>query len=180
MMIRSLLFAAMTLCVAVLALPLNVASQDTGRKTQEPPAEKSKVQQPISFSHKQHVGFDMKCVECHPNPDPGDRMTLPTGEKCMECHRTIAKDRPSIQKLMAFFKSKEPVPWARIYVVSAWVFWNHRSHLDAGMKCESCHGDVAKMDTVIVTTDVTSMAGCVDCHKKNDVSTGCQFCHSGK
>lgn len=180
MMIRSSLFAAaIVLCVAALVIA-GAFAQDAGRKAPNPPAAKPPMRQPIPFSHKQHIGFDMKCAECHPNPDPGDRMTLPATEKCMECHRTLAKDKPPIQKLAEFAKVKEPVPWARVYVVSAWVFWNHRSHLEAGMNCESCHGDVTKMDVIVAVTNVTTMAGCVDCHKKNDASTGCQFCHSGK
>lgn len=156
----------------------NAFAQSTGDKAPAPAAKP--LQQPIPFSHKLHIRFDMKCAECHPNPDPGDRMTLPAAEKCMECHRTLGKDKPAIQKLAGYAHTKQPVPWARVYVVSAWVFWNHRSHLEAGMKCESCHGEVATMDVVTAATNVTTMAGCVDCHKKNDASTGCQFCHSGK
>ena len=152
----------------------------TAQRAEAPAAAKPPVEQPIPFSHKQHISFDIKCSECHANPEPGDRMTFPATERCMECHRAIAKDKPSIQKLVEFTKAKQPVPWARIYVVSAWVFWNHRSHLEAGMKCEVCHGEVAKMEVVTRATNVTTMAGCVDCHKKNEASTGCQFCHSGK
>ena len=155
-------------------------AQETSTKTAPLGAAKTPAEQPIPFNHKQHIGFDMKCAECHPNPEPGDRMTFPATEKCMECHRIIAKGKSSIQKLVEFAKAKKPVPWTRIYVVSAWVFWNHRSHLDAGIKCESCHGEVSKMEVVVATANVTTMAGCVDCHKKSEASTGCQFCHSGK
>jgi len=166
--------------VVLILLVCQAVAQDAGNKTPNPSHAKAAAEQPIPFSHKQHLGFDLKCAECHPNPEPGDRMTLPPTEKCMECHRTIGKDKPSIQKLTEFARTKQPVPWVRIYVVSAWVFWNHRSHLTAGMKCEMCHGEVAKMDVLTSATNVTTMAGCVDCHKKQDASTGCQFCHSGK
>ncbi len=166
--------------IAIFSYVCGSTAQDTSTKIAASVAGKPPAEQPIPFNHRQHVGFDMKCAECHPNPEPGDRMTFPATDKCMECHRTIAKDKPSIQKLAEFAKAKKPVPWARIYVVSAWVFWNHRSHLEAGMKCESCHGEVGKMEAVTATTNVTTMAGCVDCHKKNEASTGCQYCHSGK
>jgi hypothetical protein len=175
---RTVSWRPLLLAFAGLGLPCFLFA--AARQASTSQSDTKPAQQPIPFSHKQHVGFDMKCQECHPNPDPGDRMTLPRADRCMECHRTIAKDRPSIQMLAGFAKSKEPVPWVRVYVVSAWVFWNHRSHLEAGMKCESCHGDVGKMDRVVRATNVNTMAGCVDCHKKNDASTGCQFCHSGK
>lgn len=145
-----------------------------------PMAKPAVPDQPIPFSHKVHMTFDMKCRECHPNPEPGDRMTLPQVNRCMECHGTIAKEKPAIQKLAEFAKSKQSIPWVRIYVVSGWVYWNHRLHLEAGMKCEMCHGEVSKMDTLTQATNVTTMAGCIDCHRKNDASTGCQYCHSGK
>lgn len=154
--------------------------QDPATKTVSPPAKSALPEQPVPFSHKLHLSFAMKCQECHPNPEPGDRMTLPAASKCMECHRTIGKDQPSIQKLAEFAQSKQELPWVRIYVVSGWVFWNHRAHLEAGMKCEYCHGDVSKMEVLKSATNVTTMAGCVDCHRKNNASTGCQYCHSGK
>jgi hypothetical protein len=107
-------------------------------------------------------------------------MTLPATSTCMACHVIVAKDKPAIQKLAEFAKSKQAIPWVRVYVVSGWVYWNHRSHLEAGMKCEMCHGQVSQMDVMGRASNVTTMEGCVDCHRKNDASTGCQYCHSDK
>ena len=140
----------------------------------EPPA------QPIPYSHKQHLALGLRCQHCHANPEPGDRMTFPAETKCMACHATVAKDKPSIQKLAEFAKTNQAVPWVRIYVVSSWVYWNHRSHLEAKMTCEMCHGPVEEMDVVTKASNVTTMAGCVACHRKNDVSTGCKYCHADK
>ncbi len=136
--------------------------------------------QPLSYSHKTHLALGLKCTDCHTNPEPGDRMEFPDVATCMDCHSTIAKDRPAIQKLAEFAKSKQPIPWARVYVVSAGVYWNHRSHLDAGVKCETCHGPVAQMDVMANVTNVTTMAGCVECHQQMKAGTGCAFCHEGK
>ena len=37
-------------------------------------------QQPVPYSHKLHAGdLRLKCAQCHPNPDPGEAMTLPKG-----------------------------------------------------------------------------------------------------
>jgi Cytochrome c7 and related cytochrome c/Class III cytochrome C family len=166
--------------VATLESSITTMAQERTPKDVSPPLAKSPAEQPIPFSHKLHLTFDMKCQECHPNPEPGDRMTLPAADRCMECHRTVVKEKPAIQKLAEFAKSKQTIPWVRIYVVSGSVFWNHRSHREAGMKCEACHGEVRKMDVLSATTDVTTMAGCVDCHRKNDASTGCQYCHAGR
>ena len=151
-----------------------VQTNDTPPTKSEPPV------QPIAYSHKKHLAFGLKCQQCHPNPEPGDRMTLPPAAKCMSCHVTIAKEKPAIQKLAEFAKSNQPIPWIRVYVVSGWVYWNHRSHLEAKMSCEMCHGQVDQMEVMTRISDVTTMAGCIDCHRKNDASTGCRFCHADK
>src|SRR5258706_4057446 len=112
------------------SLMVTSSAQERPSPSVAPSIPKPPAEQPIPYSHNLHLTSDMKCQECHPNPEPGDRMTLPTGDRCMECHRTIAKEKPAIQKLAEFAKSKQAIPWVRIYVVSGWVFWNHRSHLE--------------------------------------------------
>ena len=133
--------------------------------------------QPLPFSHKVHSTVGLKCQECHPNPDPGDHMTFPATARCMACHATIAKDKPAIRKLADFAKAKEPIPWVRVFSVPAEVYWDHRSHLKAGIQCDVCHGPVAQMDLLVKTTNVTTMSGCVDCHRSREAGTGCGFCH---
>lgn len=150
-------------------------SQDESKPEAPPPPA-----QPLPLSHKTHLALGLKCQECHPNPDPGDRMTFPAATKCMACHVTIAKDRPAIQKLAEIAKAKEPVPWVRVYSVRAGVYWSHRSHLEAGLKCDACHGEVARMDVMAKVTNVTTMQGCIQCHRKSGAGTGCEFCHEGK
>jgi len=144
------------------------------------PSTKSAPVQPIPYSHKTHLAFGLKCADCHTNPEPGDRMEFPAVTKCMECHASIARDKPAIRKLAGYAKSSQPVPWARVYVLPAGVYWNHRSHLEAGVSCQACHGAVASMDVMASVTNVTTMAGCVDCHQQRKAGTGCEFCHEGK
>jgi len=145
-----------------------------------PPSSPEGPTQPIPYSHKKHLAMGLNCKDCHVNPDPGDRMTFPTEAKCMACHASVAKDKPAIQKLAEYAKSGKPVPWVRVYVLPGWVYWNHRTHLEAEMTCEMCHGKVAEMNVLTRVTNVTKMAGCIDCHRKNEVSTGCKFCHTDK
>jgi c(7)-type cytochrome triheme protein len=95
----------------------------------------------------------------------------------MQCHVTIAKEKPSIQKLAEYFKSKQAIPWVRVYTVLPGVAWNHRVHLEAGVKCESCHGQVAQMDEMSEVTSVTTMYSCLNCHEINRAKTACDTCH---
>ena len=150
----------------------------------QPPDEslesKAAPAQPIPFSHKTHVSAGMNCEACHQAPNPGINISLPPTSQCMMCHATLDADHPAIQALAAFDKSGKPVPWARVYSVPSDVFWNHRTHLQAGVKCEECHGDVSQMDEMKVVTNVTVMKGCTDCHEKRGVTTGCAACHEDK
>lgn len=107
-------------------------------------------------------------------------MTLPAASKCMVCHATVAKEKPEIQKLAGLAARGDAVPWVRIYTVPADVYWNHRSHLSAGMTCQMCHGDVAGMKVTVKATEVAYMVGCIECHRRVKASTGCEFCHEGK
>jgi len=95
----------------------------------------------------------------------------------MQCHVSVAKDKPSILKLAEYAKSKQTISWVRVYKVLPGVNWNHRAHLDAGMKCETCHGQVREMDNMSEVTSVTAMAVCLSCHELNHAKTACDTCH---
>jgi hypothetical protein len=141
------------------------------------PSEHPAPAQPIPYSHKKHLAFGLECRKCHTNPEPGKLMTFPATGTCMECHVTIAKDKPAIQKLAEYAKSKQAVPWVRVYTVLPGVAWNHRVHLEAGVKCETCHGQVREMEAMSEVTSVTTMYSCLNCHELNKAKTACDTCH---
>jgi hypothetical protein len=134
--------------------------------------------QPIPYSHKQHLAFGLKCQECHTNPEPGRLMTLPDTAKCIQCHVTIAKDKPSIQKIAQYAASNQLIPWVRVYKVIPGVNWTHRAHLAAGVKCEACHGDVSQISAMSEVTSVVTMYSCLTCHEMNPAKATCETCHA--
>jgi len=135
-------------------------------------------EQPIAFSHKLHVSQGLRCQTCHTNPDPGNQMTFPATSTCMMCHITIGKDLPAIMKLTEFAKSNQPIPWVRVYQVTPGVTWTHRAHLQAGMQCTMCHGDVAQVEAMAQNTSVTAMGSCIGCHQAHNAPTTCSTCHA--
>lgn len=137
-------------------------------------------EQPLPFRHKQHSALGLNCAECHLGTEAGDHMGFPPASKCMDCHKFIAKGKPSIQKLAEYAKSKELIPWVRVNAVASYVYWSHKDHGDAGFECKTCHGDVAQMEVMMKSTDVTSMQACMTCHKAHKASIGCAFCHEDK
>jgi hypothetical protein len=171
------------LLLAMIFLAWKVSAQQPGgpaevkQEVANNPAEHVPPMQPIAYSHKKHLALGLLCSICHTNPEPGNLMTFPATSTCMTCHAVVAKNRPEIQKLASFAKSRQPVPWVRVYTVLSGVRWTHRKHLVAGMKCEMCHGQVAEMETMSEATSVTTMGVCLHCHSMHNAPTECETCH---
>jgi hypothetical protein len=45
-----------------------------------------------------------------------------------------------------------------------YAYFNHSAHLNAGVGCISCHGNVAEM-LVVTQKEPLSMSWCLDCHR---------------
>jgi len=131
------------------------------------------VGQPIPFSHKQHSA---KCEDCHTLAPSGEVVSIPTGKECMTCHSEVAKNSPAIKDLKTYIDNKERVPWVRVYELPSFVDFNHKAHLSAGAKCETCHGPVATTERITLESDI-SMGGCMDCHRTTKATTSCSGCH---
>ena len=135
--------------------------------------------QPIPFNHKQHAEASLKCSDCHASPDPGEAFTLPAASKCMNCHRAIKTDSPSIKNLAQFAAAKQEIPWVRVYQIPSWVYFSHKVHAEGGAKCEECHGPVAMRTQLSKETDL-SMGGCMSCHSSHKANLDCAACHEAK
>ncbi len=134
--------------------------------------------QPLPFSHKTHLASGMTCTICHINPDPGTAMTFPVTATCMSCHLVIANNKPAIIRLHEYSDSDEKIPWIRVYQITAGVNWSHRVHLDAGMQCEACHGDLSQTEGVAKTKAIEAMAVCISCHQEHQAPVECVSCHA--
>ena len=152
-------------------------SQTARTMVPDNPSEHPAPTQPIPYSHKKHLAFGLECKMCHTNPEPGKLTTFPETGRCMQCHATVAKDKPTIRKLANYAKSKQVIPWVRVYIVLPGVAWSHRPHLQAGVACETCHGQVREMEQMSEVTSVTTMYVCLNCHEMNHAKTACDTCH---
>lgn len=133
--------------------------------------------QPVAFSHKHHAGaLKLSCKTCHSNPAPGEMMTFAAEKVCMSCHSAIKTESPDIQKVAKFFAEQKRLPWVRVYQVPTFIFWSHKSHLDAGATCADCHGDVREMEVMYKAKGV-AMGDCMDCHRQRKAPNDCSFCH---
>src|SRR5579863_360950 len=134
--------------------------------------------QPIAFNHKLHLQHGMQCTSCHAGVTQGPDAGIPSVTFCMACHQVIAADKPEIKKLAAYaVKGQEP-PWQRVYwfYPTAHVQFWHAPHIQAGVGCEQCHGDMSQQTVAVKTKDLT-MNFCISCHKAKGASVDCTVCH---
>ena len=135
--------------------------------------------QPIAYNHKPHLEqAHMECLDCHYTATTAPRATIPGVKWCMTCHNTIAKDKPAVEQIAAYFNRGEEIPWQRVYGWNdeAHVRFNHAPHLAASVSCAKCHGNVGNMADAKRIIDHT-MNFCVTCHKEKKASIDCVTCH---
>jgi hypothetical protein len=141
--------------------------------------------QPINFPHPVHVQkLGMNCLYCHnaanKSMDPG----LPAVGTCIGCHSMVGPERPAsdlgpkrrseeIAKLWKYADvamqgapmgpNAKPIPWERIHKLPEYVHFPHTRHVNAGVTCQSCHGQIQNMDRVYQFASL-NMGWCVSCH----------------
>jgi len=172
-----LAFVALALSLGTLPFPVHAANQSIKAVVPANPMNPAAPEQPLPYSHEKHIAMGLECKFCHVNPEPGNQMTFPATSICMTCHQNIGKTKPDLAKLAEYSKSGETIPWVRVYKLLPGPLWSHRTHLNAGAKCENCHGQVSKMDRVSEVTSVTTMYSCLSCHQANQAKTSCSTCH---
>lgn len=122
-------------------------------------------QQPINFSHKLHAGnMQIDCKYCHVGVDKSRFATVPSTNVCMNCHTIARKDRPDIIRLTQFFLENKPLTWKRVHKVPDYAYFNHSVHVNKGIDCKYCHGEVEKME-VIKQVQRFTMGACLECHR---------------
>ncbi len=122
-------------------------------------------EQPIPFDHSLHAGrYQIPCLNCHVQADKNRYATVPSLNICLNCHRNVAIDKPSIQKLTKAYEKGYSVPWLKVHLLPDFVMFNHQPHVKAGVKCQTCHGPVEEMREVYQFSDL-SMGWCLDCHR---------------
>lgn len=150
---------ALSLVVAVLVLGGVAAVFPTASNQGYAP------EQPIPFSHKIHAGDNkIACNYCHTGVETSRHATIPAMNVCMNCHSVVKVDSPHIQKLRNAFAENKPIEWIRVHELPDYVYFPHKRHVAKGVSCETCHGDVKKMDRVEQFAPL-SMGWCMQCHR---------------
>ena len=127
--------------------------------------------QPINFSHKLHAGeMQINCAYCHTGVYKGKQAGIPSSSICMNCHNAIKRESVEIQKIYTAIEKNQPVEWVRVHNLPDLAYFNHSQHTKVGgVECNSCHGEINKMEVVQQRSSLT-MGWCIDCHRKTDVN----------
>lgn len=135
-------------------------------------------QQPIPFDHSVHVqqvGLD--CTYCHQTATTAPVAGMPSLQVCMDCHIVTPTGAGGPTSGLQYdWVKQQAVDWVRVWRMPDHVRFDHSVHMQAGLTCSDCHGDVQKMHTVAQGFPM-KMQDCVACHQKMNAPTDCETCH---
>jgi len=122
-------------------------------------------QQPIPFSHKHHVKDDgIDCRYCHTSVETSSYAGLPATEICMTCHSQIWSNATLTQPIRDSWASGKSIEWTRVHDLPDFVYFNHSIHINKGIGCSTCHGQVNEMP-LTYRVNTLNMNWCVNCHR---------------
>jgi len=125
-------------------------------------------EQPVPFSHELHAGkLGMDCAYCHQAVFEAPLATVPTARTCMNCHdpkkANVKGTSPLLSPVRTSFDTGRPVEWKRVHKLPEFAYFNHAVHVNKGVSCVSCHGQVNEMP-VVIHDQLLTMGWCLKCH----------------
>jgi hypothetical protein len=131
----------------------------------------------VPFDHTIHAGqYQIPCLACHVYANQAAVAGVPSGRKCLGCHKFVAKEAPAIQRLAARVAAGEPLRWQRVFAVPDFIYFSHRMHVRAQVACTACHGDIAT-EHVVAQDRPFTMGRCLTCHAERGATRECLACH---
>ncbi|HTU26067.1 MAG TPA: cytochrome c3 family protein [Pirellulales bacterium] len=122
-------------------------------------------EQPVPFSHQHHVGvLEIDCRYCHTAVESSPYAGMPPTKTCMNCHSQIWVGSEMLAAVRGSYAEGKPLHWRRIYNLPDFVYFDHSIHVQKGIGCSSCHGEVDKMPFTYQTPSLL-MEWCLDCHR---------------
>src|SRR5579871_3027498 len=123
-------------------------------------------EQPIQFSHERHVaGNGIDCRYCHTSVEESSFAGIPPTKTCMNCHAQIWTNASLLDPVRVSFRTGQSLQWTRVHDLPDFVYFNHSIHVNKGVGCASCHGEVDKMPLMYQENSL-QMEWCLDCHRK--------------
>jgi len=123
------------------------------------------VDQPVPFSHEHHAGaLQIDCRYCHDSVESSPVAGLPPTHTCMSCHSQLWTGAEMLAPVRQSLAQGEPLRWNRVNKLPDYVFFHHGVHVNAGVGCVECHGQVDTMPLMRKAEPMT-MGWCLSCHR---------------
>jgi hypothetical protein len=158
-------FVRVGLCAIVLApillFLIGVAVTRSGYVT----GEGRFVDQPVPFSHQHHAGeLGIDCRYCHTGVETQANAVVPPTHTCMTCHSQLWTNAEMLAPVRESLASGKPLEWHKVNRLPGYVYFDHHVHVQNGVPCAACHGDVRRMPLTRQAAPMT-MKWCLDCHR---------------
>lgn len=123
------------------------------------------VDQPVPFSHQHHAGdLGIDCRYCHTGVETQANAVVPPTHTCMTCHSQLWTNAAMLAPVRESLASGKPLAWNKVNRLPDYVYFDHHVHVQNGVPCAACHGDVRRMPLVRQAAPLT-MGWCLDCHR---------------
>ena len=123
------------------------------------------IDQPVPFSHKHHAGeLGIDCRYCHATVEKASFAGMPPTHTCMTCHSQLYTQSKMLEPVRQSYRNHTPIQWMRVTRLPNYVYFDHSVHVNSGVSCETCHGQVTEMP---ITWRKRSfyMEDCLSCHR---------------
>ncbi|MCI0333197.1 MAG: cytochrome C [Planctomycetes bacterium] len=128
--------------------------------------------QPVPFSHEHHVaeaGID--CRYCHTSVEQSSFAGIPPTQTCMNCHSQLWTESPMLEPVRASYQKDKPLVWNRVHDLPDFAYFYHNIHVERGVACTTCHGQLAEMPLTWKTSTLY-MEWCLECHRDPEKRIG--------
>ena len=123
------------------------------------------VEQNVPFSHQHHAGeLGIDCRYCHTGVETGAKAVVPPTHTCMSCHSQLWTNAELLAPVRQSMASGRPLSWNRVNRLPDYVYFDHHAHVNNGVPCAACHGDVTRMPLTRQASPM-SMGWCLQCHR---------------
>jgi hypothetical protein len=123
------------------------------------------VPQPVAFSHEHHVGqLGIHCQYCHTSVEESHFANIPPTQTCVNCHQQMWHGSDMLAPVRESYRTERPIVWNRVHNVPHYAYFNHSIHVAKGVGCQSCHGQIDKMNLTFQSSTLL-MEWCINCHR---------------
>ncbi len=116
-------------------------------------------EQPVQFSHKHHVADDgIDCRYCHTGVETSAVAGIPPTKTCMNCHSVLFNNVGYLEPVRESYRTDKSIEWVKVHRLADFVYFNHSIHVNKGVGCTTCHGQVEQLVSSAVVRILRSTA----------------------